>query len=95
MFDAMSDTVRKKIGPKRDANIVWVRFIDLYKTTKMPEINRLISSIFETFIEKYNYDYNAFSRAILTIDSNLDTNFSELKVRDILVYMLICNLLTE
>jgi hypothetical protein len=61
----------------------------------MPEINRLISSIFETSIKKYNYDYNAFSRAILAIDSNLDTNFSELKIRNILAYMLICNLLTE
>jgi hypothetical protein len=61
----------------------------------VPEINKLISSIFETSIKKYNYDYNTFSRAILAIDSNLDTNFSELKVRDILAYMLICNLLTE
>jgi hypothetical protein len=61
----------------------------------MPEINRLISSIFETSIKKYNYDYNAFSRAILAIDSNLNTNFSKLKVKDILAYMLICNLLTE
>jgi hypothetical protein len=61
----------------------------------VPEINRLISSIFETFIKKYNYDYNAFSRAILTIDSNLNTNFNKLKVRDILAYMLIYNLPTE
>jgi hypothetical protein len=61
----------------------------------VPEINRLISSIFETSIKKYNYDYNAFSRVILAIDSNLDTNFSELKVRDILAYMLIYNLPTE
>jgi hypothetical protein len=61
----------------------------------VPEINKLISSIFEIFIKKYNYDYNAFSRVILAIDSNLDTNFSKLKVRDILVYMLVCNLPTE
>jgi hypothetical protein len=61
----------------------------------MPEINRLISSIFETSIKKYNYNYSAFSRAILTINSNLDTNFSKLKVRDILTYMLVYNLLTE
>jgi hypothetical protein len=61
----------------------------------VPEINRLILSIFETSIEKYNYDYSAFLRVILAIDLNLDTNFSELKVRDILVYMLVCNLLTE
>jgi hypothetical protein len=61
----------------------------------VPEINKLISSIFETFIKKYNYDYNTFLRVILTIDSNLDTNFSELKVRNILAYMLICNLPTE
>jgi hypothetical protein len=95
MFDAMSDIVRKEVGPKRDVNIVWVRLIDLYGIIKVPEINRLISSIFETFIEKYNYDYNVFSRAILAIDSNLDTNFSELKVRDIFAYILICNLLIE
>jgi hypothetical protein len=95
MFDAMSDIVRKEIGPRRDANIVWVRLIDLYRITKVPEINRFISSIFEISIEKYNYDYNAFLRAILAIDSNLDTNFSELKVRDILAYMLVCNLPTE
>jgi hypothetical protein len=61
----------------------------------VPEINRLISSIFETSIKKYNYDYNAFSQAILAIDSNLDTNFSKLKVRDILAYMLVCNLPIE
>ena len=95
MFDTMSDTVRKEVGPRRDASIVWVRLNDLYGTTKVPEINRLISSIFETSIEKYNYDYTAFSRVILAIDSNLDTNFSELKVRDILAYMLVCNLPTE
>jgi hypothetical protein len=95
MFDAMSDIVRKEISPRRDANTVWVRFIDLYGIIKVPEINRLISSIFEISIEKYNYDYNVFSRAILAIDSNLDTNFSELKVRDILAYMLVCNLPTE
>jgi hypothetical protein len=95
IFDAMSDTVRKEIGPRRDANIVWVYLINLYGIIKVPEINRLISSIFEISIEKYNYDYNAFSRAILAIDSNLDTNFSKLKVRDILAYMLICNLPTE
>jgi hypothetical protein len=95
MFDTMSDTVRKEVGPRRDANIVWVRLNDLYGTTKVPEINRLISSIFETSIEKYNYDYTAFSRAILAIDSNLDTNFNTLKVRDILAYMLVCNLPTE
>jgi hypothetical protein len=55
IFDAISDTVRKEIGPKRNANIIWIRLINLYKTTKVPEINRLISSIFEIFIEKYNY----------------------------------------
>jgi hypothetical protein len=95
IFDTMSDTVRKEVDPRKDANIIWVRFINLYETTKVPEINRFISSIFETSIKKYNYDYSAFSRAILAIDSNLDTNFSELKVRDILVYMLVCNLPTE
>jgi hypothetical protein len=95
MFDAMSDTVRKEVGLRKNTNIVWVRLINLYKITKVPEINRLISSIFETFIKKYNYDYNAFSRAILAIDSNLNTNFSKLKVRNILAYMLICNLLIE
>jgi hypothetical protein len=95
MFDVMSDTVRKEVGLRRDANIVWVRLIDLYGIIKVPEINRLISSIFETSIEKYNYDYNVFSRVILAIDSNLDTNFSKLKVRDILAYILVCNLLTE
>jgi hypothetical protein len=95
MFDAISNTIRKEIGLKRDANTVWIRLIDLYRTIKIPEINRLISSIFETSIKKYNYDYNAFSRAILAIDSNLDTNFSKLKVRNILAYMLVCNLPTE
>jgi hypothetical protein len=95
IFDIMSDIIRKEVNLRKDANIVWVRLIDLYRTTKVPEINRLISSIFETFIKKYNYDYNAFLRAILAIDSNLDTNFSKLKVRDILVYMLVCNLSTE
>jgi hypothetical protein len=95
MFDVMSDTIRKEVNPRRDANIVWIRLINLYGIIKVPEINRLISSIFETSIKKYNYDYNAFSRAILAIDSNLNTNFSELKVRDILAYMLVCNLPTE
>jgi hypothetical protein len=91
----MSNIIRKEIGFKKDANTVWIRLINLYKIIKVPEINRLISSIFETFIKKYNYDYNIFSRAILAIDSNLDTNFSELKVRDIFAYMLVCNLLIE
>jgi hypothetical protein len=95
IFDTISDIIRKEIGPRKDANTVWVRLKNLYGTIKVPEINKLISSIFETFIKKYNYDYNAFSRAVLAINSNLDTNFNELKVRDILAYMLICNLPTE
>jgi hypothetical protein len=95
MFDTMSDIVRKEVGPRKDANTVWVRLKDLYGIIKVLEINRLISSIFEISIKKYNYDYSAFSRAVLAINSNLDTNFNELKVRDILAYMLVCNLLTE
>jgi hypothetical protein len=61
----------------------------------VPEINKLILSIFEISIKKFNYDYNIFSRAILTIDSNLETNFIKLKVRNILAYMLVYNLLIE
>ena len=57
IFSSMSETCKNEVGPKEEFRVLWLRLIELYGSTKVPEINREISTFLNITIENYKGDY--------------------------------------